>query len=72
MLQSFSIPGKENEIKTEDFLSVLKLVEDKTGHKSKYSEFEIQDANILADQLTERMKQRKYALHTIFEKVNLD
>jgi hypothetical protein len=46
------------------------MVEDKTGHKSKYSKYEIQDANILADQLSERMKSQKYALHTIFEKVS--
>lgn len=72
MLESFTIPDKENIIKTEEFLTLLKTVDEKTGYASKYSEHEIQDANILADKLTERMKARKYQLHTIFEKVNLD
>lgn len=72
LLKHFTIPGKDNEIKTEELLQVLSLAASSEGAKSKYTKEQLEDANQLADQLAERMRNRKYSLYTIFKKVNLD
>ena len=46
--------------------------ENSQGAKSKFTKEQLEDAHKLAEELEKRMKNRKYSLYTIFNKVNLD